>query len=182
MKQLRFNRLAIALLGFVLCTGLPPIAQAQTLNEESLKASYILKFIYFVQWERPTTNTSSIGVFNNPSLFRELSSIAEKKSNDQRAFKIIEINTLTEDLDELRGLDMIYIGQNQEKHWKLIVDFSRKESIITVGSDAGFLEAGGLIEFVTRQNRLRFSLNLIEVDSYNVGLSSKLSQLAVPKE
>lgn len=173
------RRLVPLLLGICLFAILPKTAHAQSLNEESLKANYILRFVDFVRWERPTNNPSKIGVINDSSLFRELSSVAEKKSSPTRSFAVIEIKNSSNLSKDLEGLDMIYVGRDQQQNLQRIVELSRKGSIITVSSEPGFLEAGGLIEFVTMQNRLRFSLNLIEVDSYNVGLSSKLAQLAV---
>lgn len=177
-SQSQFNaRILIMLFSVCIFAIFAPKAHAQSLNEDSLKASYILRFIDFVRWDRPIRKISRIGVMNDASLFRALSATAIKKSNATRTFKIEEVTDTSVDID---GLDMIYFGPDQQQAWPEFVELSRQGSIITVSSQIGFLEAGGLIEFVTMQNRLRFSLNLLEVDSYNLGMSSKLVQLSVP--
>ncbi|MDQ8186044.1 YfiR family protein [Pelagicoccus sp. SDUM812002] len=179
MKNAFLSRLAVPIFGVILFVAFPSNVRAQSLNEESLKASYILKFIDFVRWERPTSNPTKVGVVHDPSLFRELQAIAAKKSRATRSFEIVEIDTSSDKIGKLSGLDLVYIGRNQQPQWAGIVKFARQESIITVSSEPGFLEEGGLIEFITLQNRIRFSLNLVEVDLYNLGVSSKLAQLSV---
>ncbi|MDQ8179375.1 YfiR family protein [Pelagicoccus sp. SDUM812005] len=175
----KFRHFAIPLIALCLFAATASDSQAQSLNEDSLKANYLLRFVDFVRWEKPKTGHSKIGVLNEPSLYRELKSIAADKSTPTRSFEIVEIDANAPYLDQAKGLDMIYVGRGQKKRWSDIVTNSRQEATITVSSETGFMDSGGLIEFVTLQNRLRFALNLIEVDSYNLGVSSKLAQLAV---
>ncbi|MCH6255017.1 YfiR family protein [Puniceicoccaceae bacterium K14] len=150
--------------------------QAQSINENSIKAGYILRFIDFVRWEKPLENTVRIGLIGNENLLNELSSIAAKRSTPERSFEIVQIGSGLENLEDLH---LIYINRGNREYWPEVFQASRESSVLTIGSEVGFLDEGGLVEFVSIKNRLRFSVNIEGVAEYNLTLSSKLIQLSV---
>ncbi|PYP25425.1 MAG: hypothetical protein DMD51_08585 [Gemmatimonadetes bacterium] len=54
----------------------------------------------------------------------------------------------------------------------------RNRPILTVSDDAGFAERGGMIRFVTDQNRIRLQINLDAAQAASLTVSSKLLRVA----
>ncbi|EDY80417.1 hypothetical protein VDG1235_31 [Verrucomicrobiia bacterium DG1235] len=176
MIHLKTNIIRFAgllLLGQIL--GLASTLQAQVLHDDSLRANYLIRFVDFVRFERPTNEPTTLAVLGSNGLYQELSKLAEKKKASGRDFRIIEINAS----DSLENIDLVYVGTGYKEHWKEVIDKARVHSVVTVCDEPGFLDTGGLIEFLIQKNRLRFSLNLEESDAYKIGVSSKLMQLSV---
>jgi hypothetical protein len=51
-------------------------------------------------------------------------------------------------------------------------------SILTVGDTEGFAQSGGIIRFVTENNRIRFRINVDAAEAAHLTISSKLLRLA----
>lgn len=149
---------------------------AQALNEDMIKANYVLRFTDFVRWQEPTGEVIRIAMLGEDNMKHEIMAAAKSRSNRGRVFEVIIVKP---DSITMQDIDLIYIGRGYRNQWPGIIESSRRASVVTVASEPGFLKAGGLIEFVKVQNRLRFSLNMTDVDSYDVTISSKLVQLSV---
>ena len=52
--------------------------------------------------------------------------------------------------------------------------------MLTVGETEKFLEAGGMINFVTQGNKIRFQINEAATKKAGLKVSSKLLNLALP--
>lgn len=48
-----------------------------------------------------------------------------------------------------------------------------------MGDAAGFIESGGIINFIVRSNKLRFVINVDAADASGLDLSSRLLRLAI---
>ena len=151
---------------------------AQMLNEDSLKANYLIGFVDFIHWDRENKDPIVIGLVGDSNLEREIQLLAAKKkaSGSSRGFEVVIIQN---DHPDLSSIDVIFLPEGSENSWDTIIPQARDLGILTVGDSEGFLDAGGLIEFVIRKNRLRFTLNLEASEQYRIGLSSKLARLAV---
>ncbi|MBC2608173.1 YfiR family protein [Pelagicoccus albus] len=147
---------------------------AQSLQDDTIRANYLIRFVDFIRWERPLNEPVSIGVMGSPSLLRELNSIAAEKQKSGREFRISEF---TVEKDE-STYDLIYVASGRKQVWQEIISRAQASSVVSVSDEAGFLDAGGLIEFSVQKNRLRFYLNLDAAEDYGVNLSSKLIQLS----
>ncbi len=152
--------------------------QAQVLNEDTLKANYLIGFVDFIHWDRENKDPIIIGLAGECSLEKEIQSLVEKKkeTGSNRGF---EVRLLQAGQMDLHEIDVIFLPKGSEALWPVLIPQAMELGILTVGDSSGFLKAGGLIEFVIRKNRLRFTLNLDASDQYRIGLSSKLAHLAV---
>ena len=172
-------RRIIALIVLISMTGFPNLSlHAQMLNEDTLKSNYLIGFIDFIHWERETKNPIIIGLVGDSTLEREIQIIADKKkaAGASRGFVVTKITDIEK---ELPTVDVIFLPKGSESSWPTIIPKAKELGILTVGDSSGFLEAGGLIEFVIKKNRLRFTLNLEAAEDYRMGFSSKLARLAV---
>lgn len=149
--------------------------RSQTFQDDTLRANYLASFVDFIRWEVQKDDETVIGVVGAPKVLAQLREVAESKRSKGRNIRILDIGQE----DTIDDVDVIFLGGGQKELWETIIRQSKSKSIVTVGEEAGFLDADGLIEFVVRKNRLRFALNMEVASQYNVGLSSKLAQLAV---
>jgi hypothetical protein len=56
---------------------------------------------------------------------------------------------------------------------------SAGKPVLTVSDIPGFLDRGGMIQFLVQDNRVRFSVNLRPVARSSISLSSELLKVAV---
>lgn len=166
--------LALGILLAIAVSSETNLLQGQTLQDNALRANYLLGFVDFVRWETPQDEVSVIAVLGSKALISELNAVAEKKRSQGRKFEIIELCSET----SLDKVDLIYVGAGHRQRWLDLLESGKRKSIIMVGEEDGFLNAGGLIEFITKNNRLRFMLNLQKAEEYRVQVSSKLAQMA----
>lgn len=144
-------------------------------QNEVLKANHLASFVDFVRWETARDEVTVIAVIGAPLVVGHLKTVAATKRENGKELNIREISVS----DNINGVDIIYFGLGQKNAWSSLISASKKLSILTVGEESGFRQAGGLIEFVVTQNRLRFSLNLETAHEYKLELSSKLAQLSI---
>jgi hypothetical protein len=163
------------MLGAFLALLLAAPASAQQLNELNLKAQYLVGFTGFVQWtdgERPPP--ISIGVVGDKVLF---DAVSVQAARQRAAGRDLEARFIAPG-DSLQGLDILFLSKDFEGELKALIAQAARYQILTVGESDGFIDAGGMIEFVLRKNRLRFEINLVATESNGMSLSSKLLRLA----
>ena len=174
--MLKLTHRAMLLTLFILGLAELPIPSiAQTLQIDALKANYLNGFIDFLRWEGgQSKSAASIGVVGSQQLVNHLNKIAGRKSNG-RELEILSFDSVS----ELRKVDILFIAHGKEKEWPAICDFCRKNKILLVGEQDGFIESGGAIEFTVRKNRLRFFISRNNANDCSIEVSSKLIELAL---
>jgi hypothetical protein len=80
--------------------------------------------------------------------------------------------------EDLRGAHILFISASERKRLPMILAGLRGSSVLTVGDTAGFLEAGGMIQFLNENNRVRFAISVDAASRARLKLSSKLLSLA----
>ena len=71
------------------------------------------------------------------------------------------------------------IGSSQERQIRHIIEALRETNVLTVGETRGFVEAGGIINFVLQDDRVQFEVNRKAAKQAGLSVSSRL--LAVAK-
>ncbi len=157
------------------CGVLAPQVGAQGTWDERTKASFLLGLVDFVRWELPRTGAPTFGIVGSDEVFEEARALAAEKRAKGREMEVIRFD----DLVLIEEVDVLFVGIGQREEWESILAAVNDESILLVGEEPGFLEAGGLVEFVMRPDRLRFSINLQAAANCGIRVSSKLAQLAI---
>lgn len=174
----KFVKVAQWLLLLLAIVGVREQANAQTLQESALVANYLTGFAEFTRWDTPREQTLTIAVLDAPGLQRELRKLAADRTSTDRELRVIAW-TPEQNLNEV---DILYLSQNYKISWPSIIAKAKASSTLTVSSTPGFIEAGGLIQFTTSQNRLRFLINTKNTPEYRIRFSSKLVHIAMPIE
>ncbi len=147
----------------------------QTLHIDSSTANWIEGFADFVRWDE-TENSESItvGVIAAP----EVANYLTRRANDRASKPSISVVKLSPS-DSLNGIDIVFVGGSNRKHWPDIVRKCSNNKTLSIGLQDGFVEAGGCVEFVVRRNRLRFYIDQGNARRCGIVVSSKLLELAI---
>lgn len=159
-------------------------AQAQSgPTEYQLKAAFIYNFVKFVDWPPSAfTNDSApyiIGVLGNNDFGDDLSkALAGKKINGREL--------IFKPFDSARNIDncqVLFISKSERRRYQEILRILHGRSILTISEADGFIEGGGIINFVLMPDHtIRFQIDNKAAKAAGLTVSSDLMALAVPSQ
>jgi hypothetical protein len=166
------------LLIFVFLThALGGLAQ-ENLSEYQVKAAYLFNFLKFVEWPKDAFTDPLapivIGVVGEDPFGNALPQVVIGKTVQGRDL-VIRIYHVGEDL---RGAHILFISSSERKRIPTILSSLRGSCVLTVADTTGFLEAAGMIQFLTENDRVRFAINVDATNQAKLKVSSKLLSLA----
>ena len=71
-----------------------------------------------------------------------------------------------------------FIGRSLENELPALLNSMKDKTVLTIGESPRFLEAGGIINFIIQDNKVRFEINRDAALQARLGVSSKLLRLA----
>lgn len=171
------SRLAPWLALILIALGSAGTAHAANSREYEIKAAYLLKFINYVDWAEqslpPVGGTITIGlVGENP--FGDALAEVNGQTVKGRILAVKEVSSIA----EIKGCQIIFIGPSESRRFGQILDSLRDSKILTVSEIDGFAEQGGVINFISERNKVRFEINPEAARSKGMTISSELLKLA----
>jgi hypothetical protein len=156
----------------------PHLSWAQTVSEYQVKAAYVYNFSKFVEWPAQAfaspTAPIRLCVLNGPAFESELNPIVKGKMVGGRAIAVIPV----QNAEQARQCQILFIDSSQDKQSRQIIDALRDSSVLTVGESAGFVERGGIINFVLQDDRVQFQVNHKAATQVGLHISSRLLSVA----
>ncbi len=155
-------------------------AQTSPPSEYQLKAAFLFNFAKFVEWPAEAFAEANspfiIGILGDSPFGNELAqTVGGKKINEHpitlQTFRVAA---------EATNCHLLFISTSEQKRLPEIFPRIRGIPILTVGETERFIEAGGLINFVSENNKIRFQINDDAAKVARLKISSKLLSLAVP--
>ena len=149
-------------------------------SEYRLKAAFIFNFAKFVEW--PTSAFADakspfvIGVLGENPFGTDLEATVRGKSINEHPIVV----KACPNLEEARATHILFVSTTEKKRFEEIFKSLRGTSVLTVGETERFTESGGLINFVSENNKIRFQINDPGAKAAGLKISSKLLSLAVP--
>jgi hypothetical protein len=169
--------LSVLLVFVLLAPGL--MSDAQSVSEDQVKAAYVYNFAKFVEW--PSRDFASptaplrFCVLDDRSFESELIQIVKGRAVAGRPVIVVPVQSG----DQSRDCHILFIGSSQEGQVRHIIEVLRETNVLTVGETKGFVEAGGIINFVLQDDRVQFQVNHKAAKQAGLSISSRL--LAVAK-
>lgn len=155
----------------------PWTAQAQVASEYDVKAAFLYNFTKFVEWPPSVLQERSdfqLCVLGEDPFGRSLDVIVDEKVAGRR------ISLLrTPKLAEPEGCQILFISRSERGRMSQILQDLRGTPVLTVADTAGFLDHGGIINFVLEGSKVRFEINQEAAERAGIKISSKLLRLAV---
>ena len=156
-------------------------AEDQRFDEYQVKAAFLYNLTNFVFWSNNDVNTPS-GPFVITLLGRDSFGVALDKivAGERVASRPIEIRRLQR-IDELTPCQVIFLSESfvsDPAKFSQILDFANRYNVLTVGESAAFLQGGGAVALIFRDNRVRVGINITAANRAGLQFSSKLLQVA----
>ncbi|HUH95218.1 MAG TPA: YfiR family protein [Casimicrobiaceae bacterium] len=169
----------LAWLGIALALGSEG-AEAQTRELASaIKATYLYKFAPFVNWPEGSFESPSsplrICVLGNDAVGHLVEEAAQDPKIAPRPVVVRRLPSIGPD----SGCHIAYLAPGSEAPVAATLQRLRGSAVLTVTDDARDARTRGIINFVVRDNRVRFEIDLAAAAEAGFAISSKLLNLAV---
>jgi hypothetical protein len=165
-------------------------AESETSREYQIKAAFLFNFFKFVDWPEEKTADSNepftIGVIGTEPFGKSLEPIKEKEVKGRKVV-IKQIKNLKEKessknnkdaIEALRKCHLLFICSSEKENMVTIIEALKDSSVLTVGETAGFLESGGIINFLMEDKKVCFEINNFAAKQASLKIRSKLLRLA----
>ena len=159
---------------------LPPCAggaEERSSLEYPIKAAYLYKFGNYVEWPKPAFpgpgSPLNLCVVGDDPFGTLLDKAVDGQQVDGRTIVLRRLKSVGRE----SGCHILFLGVADPQRAASMLDALRGESVLTV-SDAGS-GASGMIQFVLKDNRVRFNIDDDMARGSGLAISSKLLALAV---
>ncbi len=196
MRIRAYGLILFALSLFVLPTV--ALAQEDSLQsrEYQIKAAFLYNFIKFVDWPKEKESPADInepvavGIIGKDPFGNSFEPLKDKQVKGRyvviRRFEGFEqLNQSGEqgaqqhpEIEAIRKCHVLFTCSSEKNHIQQIIASTKDHAVLAVGDMNGFLEAGGIINFLTEEKKIRFEINLDAAGHSRLTIRSKLLRLA----
>jgi hypothetical protein len=170
-----FTRLT-SLLVIVASLSRAALAQAPRPSQEDVQAAYLYNFAKFVRWPAANTRpTLDICVAGQKLYVDTLTRIVAGEHIDTRSLAVRAVQRP----EDTAGCDILFIDASAKERLGTLLAATAARPTLTVSDIPGFLDRGGMVQFLVQDNRVRFSVDLGPVSRSGLSLSSELLKVAV---
>lgn len=147
-------------------------------REYQLKAVFIFNFAQFVQWAPSAFADANapfrIGILGDDPFGNYLDDTIRGEKIGGHPLIVQRYHRP----EEIQNCQLLFISSSETRRTKQILAGLKGQSILTVGDAPGFSKNGGVIRFVTEQNKIHLRVNLAAATNASLTVSSKLLRLA----
>jgi hypothetical protein len=165
--------------------AMPPKTSAdyQPTPEYQVKAAFLYNFVKFVQWPegKPADSNDivTIAVIGNHKFGNAFESIKGKKVRNKKIIvKFFPKFGKNNNKNALKKCHLFFICTSEKQHLKDIIEIANQANILTVGDMNGFIDDGGVIQFIMQDKKVRFQINLSAARRAKLKIRSQLLRLA----
>jgi len=163
---------------FGLCLALVRAEAATPELESSIKATYLYKFPPFVEWPAATFDGPStpiqLCVVGDDAIGQIVDEAGRSQAAMLRPVVVRRLPAVVRD----SGCHVVYIARDRADAAS-ILERLRGSPVLTVTDEARDARNRGIVNFVVRDNRVRFEIDLAAAANNGLALSSKLLNLAL---
>ena len=146
-------------------------------QEYKVKAAFLYNFTLFVEWpaEAFTGNDSPLTVcILGKSPFGGALDSLRGKTAKKRKLVIRQINRV----EEMGNCHVLFVSTSEKMHLPNILAAVNNQNVLTVSDLDRFAQTGGIINFITLEDKVRFEINLKAAQQAGIRISSQLLKLA----
>lgn len=143
-------------------------------REYAIKAVFLFNFAQFVEWPAGTFADAKapivIGVLGDDPFGGFLDETVRGETVNRRPLLIQRYRRI----EEIGACHLLFISTSEAERMEPLLTALRQRSILTVGDHDGFAANGGMIRFLSENNKVRLRINLAAAKSAGLTISSKL--------
>jgi hypothetical protein len=153
-------------------------AQAAVYTEYQVKAAFLFNFAKFVDWPAEAFADAdapiTIGIFGEDPFGATLEQIVAGQNVRGRPLALVHYRRVR----DIGNCQILFVSATEERAAPQVLDKVRDASVLTVSEVDNFARDGGIVNFVLRENRVRFEINVDAAERARLRISSKLLKLA----
>jgi hypothetical protein len=178
MALLRAFRKTFLFLVALSCGLVPCLAGTQGVAPEyEVKAAFLFNFTKFVEWP-PSAFTDEhsllkICVLGENPFGKTLRSLTDDEVGGRRLSLVHP-----ESLNNLESCHVLYVSRSERERLGPVLAALRNAPVLTVGDTPGFIDQGGMINFILEGSKVRFDVNQEAAERAGLKISSRLLALA----
>jgi len=167
----------------------------QPSREYKIKAAFLYNFVKFVKWPQDKLGEPNepvvIGIVGKDRFANAFEPVKNKPIRNRklvvRQFKHLiipddpnerEKQELGRRIETLRRCHVLFLCASEQERLRWILEKLKGASVLTVGESPGFLEKGGIINFLIDDDKVRFEINRCAAKKQHLKISSQLLRLA----
>lgn len=166
--------LVLALLAALATAG---ASRAQTAQEYEVKAAFLYNFTKFVEWPAHAfadgKSSLRLCVLGDNPFGDSLNAVAGEEVGGHR-ITVVRSGSISDP----SGCHILFISRSEKERLPRILSEVRNAPVLTVADSQGFLEQGGIINFILEGSKVRFEIDQASAEKAGIKISSKLLQLA----
>ena len=147
------------------------------LSEEQAKAVYLVNLTKYIDWPSQVFGDESspiiICVLGEQSLREEISKLAAAVRTTARPIRVQPFDEATQS-----ACHMLFISASEKRRTPEIIGPIRDHSTLTISETDTFLQAGGIINLVRHEKKLRLQVSLTAAERARIKISSRLLQVS----
>ena len=169
--------LAALLLVAPLDAQAPPPAPSPSAGEYELKAAYVIRMGRYVEWPDARSSGEFQVCVTGTDPFGPL--LAREAGGQQIGGRPIVIRRVPRARDA-RRCHVLYVGPaSAQEDLDEVLSAVRDADVLTISDQSRFAVRGGMVQFVPRDGRVRFEVNLDAVRNAGLRMSADLLDAAV---
>ena len=173
----RRRRALVALMAAAALLAAPGMAQSAAAAEYDAKAAFLYNFTKFVEWPEAAfyddLSSFRLCVLGDDPFGDGLKMIAQQEVAG-RKLALWRVSAMSDP----SGCQILFVSRSERQRLPQILAAVRGAPVLTVADTAGFLEKGGIVNFVLEGSRVRFEINQQAAEQSRLKISSKLLRLA----
>ncbi len=152
-------------------------AQVAIQREYEIKAAYLYNFINYIDWPPDALpaagGTITIGILGENPFGTALNPLNGKQAKG----RTLVVKQIT-DAKELDQCQIVFISSSEKHRVPELLNQLKNSRVLTISETDGFAERGGIINFISERNKVRFEINPDAARALGLTISSDLLKLA----
>jgi hypothetical protein len=146
-------------------------------REYEIKAAYLYNFLNYIEWPENTFpaagGTITIGIVGEDPFGSALDALNGKQVKG----RTVALKHVT-DMNDFGQCQILFISSSEKQRLPELLEKLKDSRVLTVSEIDGFAEHGGIINFISEHNKVRFEINLDAARRLGLNISSELLKLA----
>ncbi len=145
-------------------------------QDAKMQGVFIFSFTRYVQWpEEYNQGDFIISIIGDSPMVQELQNLADKKKVDGRTIKLVKVNTIA----EIKRCNILFLPDNQSNLMPGILTHINNWATLLVTQQEGLGKKGSSINFVTKDGKPTFELNMNAVTKHQLKIFTELTRHAI---
>lgn len=145
-------------------------------QEENTIAIAIYNFTRYVDWpSEQSAKDFYIDIIGHKSVYDKLKDLTAGRKVGSRNIVVRYL----ESVEKITESEILFVGFWQSKDLAKVVDKLKNAHTLLISEKDGLIEGGSAINFVIRNNMIKFEIKKSNITKYGLALSETLEQMAL---